>query len=120
MVRCGLRVLQGAINEHTLERIHAAAREQPFASVADLCGRVELTPAEIEHLIAAGCVDDLALSRRHARWEVLFARGRPRNQRSLLDEHSWPEPAPIDAESQWERAMEEYATLGFTLSTTHR
>lgn len=118
-VRCGLRVLQGTINEATLQRIHAAARERPFTSVVDLCARVELTPAELERLIAAGAVDELALSRRHARWEAQYARGRPLNQRSLLDEQSWPEPTIIEAEPVWERAAEENATLGFTLSVNH-
>ena len=118
-MRCGLRMLQAAINVATLKRIHAAARQRPFTSVADLCTRVELMPAELERLIAAGALDELTTSRRHARWEAQYAHVLPLDQTSLLDEGTWPRPPVVEAESTWERAAEEYATLGFTLSLEH-
>jgi DNA polymerase III alpha subunit len=64
------------MNETTLQRIHDAARLRPFTSVADLCTRLDLAPADLEHLIQAGALDELAASRRHARWEAHFAFGR--------------------------------------------
>jgi DNA polymerase III alpha subunit len=118
-VRCGLRLLQGVIHLPTLERIHAAARQRHVASVTDLCARVELTANEIEHLIAAGAVDGLVSSRRHARWEAQYAQVRPLDQASLLDAGTWPQPPLVEAEDCLERAAEEYATLGFTLSVDH-
>jgi error-prone DNA polymerase len=119
VVQCGLRVLRGAINEATLQRIHETARHRPFASVTDLCTRLDLAPHDLERLIAAGALDELAASRRHARWEMHFAHGRSPEQSSLLDARTWPEPPILDAESPEERAAEEYATLGFTLSLAH-
>jgi error-prone DNA polymerase len=112
-------VLRGAINERTLQRIHEAARQRPFASVTDLCTRMELAPGDIEQLIAAGALDPLAPNRRHARWEARFAHGRSLDQTSLLDARTWPEPPLLEGESPYERGAEEYATLGFTLSVDH-
>jgi DNA polymerase III alpha subunit len=43
----------------------------------------------------------------------------PPDQTSLLDDLSWPQPPVIEAESTRERAAEEYATLGFTVSVDH-
>lgn len=118
-VQCGLRVLRSAISEVTLQKIHDAARQRPFTSVTDLCTRLELAPADLERLIAAGALDTLAPNRRHARWEVRFAHGRSRDQSSLLDARTWPEPPQLEAESIEERATEEYRTLGFPLSVDH-
>ncbi len=59
-VCCGLRILQRTINLQTLERIHQAAREHPFTSVAGLWIGVALTPLELERLIASGALDTLA------------------------------------------------------------
>lgn len=119
VVQCGLRVLRGSINEATLQRIYDAARLRPFTGVADLCNRLDLSPADIERLIQAGTLDEFAPSRRHARWEAHFAYGHSQDQTSLLDAGSWSPPPILDAESPVERAAEEYATLGFTLSLDH-
>ena len=64
-------------------------------------------------------IDELVPSRRHARWEAQYAHVRPLDQTSLLDEGTWPRPPVVEAESTWERATEEYATLGFPLSVEH-
>ena len=118
-VRCGLGILQAAIAVATLERIIATARQRPFESVSDLCTRVPLTPLELERLIAAGTLDELAPSRRQARWEAQLAHARPADQASLLDDQTWPRSPAVEPESTWERALEEYETLGFPVSVDH-
>ena len=118
-VRGGLLLLQRAINVTTLERIHTAARQHPFTSIADLCARIELTHQEYERLIAAGALDELVPSRRQARWEVQVSHIRPLDQGSLLTEVTWPCPPGVEVESIQERAREEYETLGFPVSVDH-
>ena len=118
-VQCGLKMLRSSINVATLERIHAAAQQHPFSTITDLCHRVELTGNELEKLIAAGTLDALAESRRHARWEAQYAHTQRPEQSTLLDEQSWRRPMALELEDQEERAHEEYAVLGFTLSIDH-
>jgi error-prone DNA polymerase len=118
-VQCGLRTLRASMNVAILERIHAASHQCPFTGVADLCRRVELSAADVEKLIAAGTVDDLVPSRRHARWEVQYAHAWRSDQSSLLDDHSWQRPTAVEAEGRDERGWEEYAALGWTLSVDH-
>ncbi len=112
-------ILQAAIAVATLERIIATARQRPFESVSDLCTRVPLTPLELERLIAAGALDELAPSRRQARWEAQLAHARPADQASLLDDQTWPRSPAVEPESTVERALEEYETLGFPVSVDH-
>ena len=117
-IRCGMLVLQAALSIPTLRRIHDEARRRPFASVTDLCARVTLTARELEQLIAAGALDELAPSRRHARWQVQYAQAIPRDQTTLLDDQTWRPPV-VDTESLLERAREEWQTLGFPISLDH-
>jgi error-prone DNA polymerase len=118
-VRCGLLVLQSVLSAATLERIHAEARQRPFASIADLCARVRLTALELERLVRAGALDRFASSRRAARWEIQVAQGRVPLQPSLLSGDTWPQPLVVAPESMVERGSEEYETLGFPVSVDH-
>src|SRR5919202_1665653 len=118
-VCCGLLVLQSVVSTATLERIHAEARQRPFASIADLCARVRLTALELERLVRAGALDRFASSRRAARWEIQVAQGRVPLQPSLLSSETWPQPLVVAPESMVERGSEEYETLGFPVSVDH-
>jgi DNA polymerase III alpha subunit len=44
---------------------------------------------------------------------------RPADQASLLDDQTWPRSPAVEPESTWERALEEYETLGFPVSVDH-
>jgi DNA polymerase III alpha subunit len=118
-VGCGLLVLQSVVSTATLERIHAEGRQRPFASIADLCARVRLTALELERLVSAGALDSFTSSRREARREIQVVQGRVPLQPSLLSGDTWPQPIVVEPESVVERAGEEYATLGFTVSVDH-
>lgn len=115
-IHCGLAVLRRVIALDVLKRIAAEASLRPFRSVADLRARVELTDHQLDRLICAGTLDGLVASRRQARWEAqLTADVGPQ---TALIEVPIVLP-PVEPESVRERAQEEYATLGWTLSVAH-
>jgi error-prone DNA polymerase len=64
-VRLGLDSVRG-IGKETAERIVVARAERPFADLADLSRRAELTREQLEALATAGAVE--GLSRREALW----------------------------------------------------
>jgi DNA polymerase III alpha subunit len=118
-IRCGLTLLRAALSSETLQRIVEEARARPFTSVVDFCGRVDLSKRELEQLIAAGALDDLASSRRKARWEAQLFSPAPQHQPRLLERPDYVPLPDVEPERWSERAAEEYASLGFTLSTSH-
>jgi DNA polymerase III alpha subunit len=118
-IHAGLRTLRAAISEDTLRRLHAAAQDHPFRSIADLVGRVALTERELEQLICAGALEVFTASHRQARWDAQAARAAPQRQPALLPEVE-PRGVPyVAAEPPDERARDEYATLGWTHSVPH-
>lgn len=118
-IRCGLRVLRSTLSLDTLQRMHAEARLRPFTSVADLRARVELTQRELDKLISAGALDTVVPSRRHARWEARARAANRRDQPPLLDVAVTVPVMIAETETNIERAREEYATLGWTISVEH-
>ncbi len=69
-VRLGLELVAG-LNEAAAQRIAAARAQAPFASVADLAARADLSRGEINALAAADALAPLAGHRRSALWEAL-------------------------------------------------
>lgn len=119
VIHCGLKVLRAALSMNTLERIHQEAQVLPFTGVTDLRSRVKLTDHEVEQLIGAGALDAVAPSRRQARWTAAQAKHDPRNQPRLLPADDALPHSAIRIENTLERAVEEYRTLGWTVSTDH-
>lgn len=117
-IALGLSLLQRVINPQTVQAICTEARTRPFVSVADVVGRVACSAHELECLVACGALDQLALSRRHARWEIQAAQGRPRGQDTLFND-PYELPTGIEPEHPFERAEEEYAVLGLTWTVDH-
>lgn len=65
-IRLGLNLIKG-LREKAGQRI---AQHAPYASVADLSRKAELTVKEVEALAKAGALDCFQLSRREALWEA--------------------------------------------------
>ncbi len=68
-VRLGLMTVKG-LREAAAERLVAARRERPFASVDDLAARAGLTREELVTLAEIGALAPLGLTRRGALWEA--------------------------------------------------
>ncbi|GAC1639269.1 MAG: error-prone DNA polymerase DnaE2 [Herpetosiphon sp.] len=118
-IHCGLTLLKPVIGEETLRHIHTEAQIRAFNSVGDLQRRVTLRERELEHLIAAGALDTLTPSRRHARWETRTSVPKATDQSQLLfDSISCPLD-DLEIESCHERIAEEYAVLGFPITASH-
>ena len=82
-VRLGLKFVRG-LRRSTAEQI---IRARPFASLAELCHRVELNAAEQATLAEIGAFADLGESRRQAMWQVAaFGRSGELYDRSAVDD----------------------------------
>ena len=68
-LRLGLRLI-GGLSEAGAQRIVAARRVAPFASVADLAHRAELDRRDLDRLAEAGALAALAGHRHDAAWDV--------------------------------------------------
>ena len=111
-LRLGLNRVKG-FNQAAAERI-VAAREtgSPFLDAADLARRAQLDRGELGCLAAAGALMNLAGHRRRAAWEVAGIEHLP----PLLAEASFDEAVPVlEAPSEGENIVADYATLGLTL-----
>ncbi|WP_332641767.1 error-prone DNA polymerase [Aeromicrobium sp.] len=71
-VRLGLDEVQG-LGTEVAERIVAVRAERPFADMADVARRAELTVAQMESLATAGAFDGFGISRRQAIWNAGYA-----------------------------------------------
>jgi error-prone DNA polymerase len=111
-LRLGLNRVKG-FNEAAAQRIGAARKVGgPFLDAADLARRAELDRGELGCLAAAGALANLAGHRRRAAWEVAGIERLP----PLLAEASFDEAAPVlEAPSEGENIVADYATLGLTL-----
>jgi len=70
--RLGLDEVRG-IGTAVAERIVAARQDRPFADMADLSRRADLTTPQLEALATAGACDGFGLDRRQALWQAGFA-----------------------------------------------
>ena len=110
-LRLGLCLVKG-LAQAAGERLVAARRMRPFASVDDLARRARLNARDMQALAAAGALAGLSGHRRQALWDVAGVERLP----ALLD------PAPIADEkpvlfapSEGEDIVADYANLGLTL-----
>jgi len=110
-VRLGLRQIRG-LGPEAGERIVAARRQTPPASVDDLAIRARLEALELRHLAAGGALAGLAGHRRQALWQAAGSAPLP----GLLAQAPGRETqTPLAAPSEAEELLADYARLGFTL-----
>ncbi len=134
-IRFGLGAIRN-VGRSALDSILLAREEEPFSSLADLCGRVDLracTKRVFEALTAAGALDSLAAHRAqlaaaldHTLHEAALAQEeRVTGQGSLFGEDGVPGTSAATGSSTlpnvppWsdaERLAHEKATLGFYIS----
>jgi error-prone DNA polymerase len=110
-VRLGLRMISG-FAEAVADRIVAARRECPFASVEDLARRAGLNRRDLRLLASAGALRSLSDHRRLAHWEVAgVERATP-----VLADAPIAEPLPqLAPPTEGEELVADYASLGLTL-----
>jgi error-prone DNA polymerase len=73
-LRVGWRHIRG-LGEKARERLQQAREDGPFASIADVIRRAQLTRADALHLARSGAFEAFQPGRRKAAWEALRAAG---------------------------------------------
>ncbi|BDI05071.1 error-prone DNA polymerase [Sphaerotilus microaerophilus] len=116
-VRLGLRLVKGA-SDAAIARLLAARAERPFADVADLARRADLTPAELQVLARADALGHLAGHRREQVWAAAAPRSGGRG--SLLhgapvDESGEHAQLALLEAPEGEAITLDYAATGLTL-----
>jgi error-prone DNA polymerase len=110
-LRLGFRMVK-SLSEAGAERIAAARRERPFASVDELAHRACLGERDLKCLAAAGALNWLAEHRRLAYWDVAGVETRA----GLLRDAPVAEAAPhLPPPTEGENLVADYASLGLTL-----
>jgi error-prone DNA polymerase len=110
-VRLGLHRIR-SLGPDAGERIAAARRAGPFANVADLARRAELSRIDLDALAAAGALGRLAGHRRQAAWAAAAV---PVQRDLLFDAPVVEEPPPLRPPSEGEDLVADYAHTGLTL-----
>jgi error-prone DNA polymerase len=110
-IRLGFLMIKG-LSEEAAQRIVAARRERPFASVADLARRARLDAGDLKRLAAANALAALAPHRRRAYWDVVGVETRPHVLREAPVHEA--EPALV-APTEGEDLVADYASIGLTL-----
>ena len=110
-LRLGFLVVK-SLSQAGAERIAAARRERPFASVDELARRARLDQRDLKCLAAAGALNSLAQHRRLAYWDVAGVETRA----GLLRDAPVIEAAPrLRPPTEGENLVADYASLGLTL-----
>jgi error-prone DNA polymerase len=110
-LRLGLLMVK-SLSRAGAERIAAARRERPFASVDELARRACLDQRDLKCLAAAGALNSLAEHRRFAYWDVAGVETRA----GLLRDAPVAEAAPrLRPPTEGENLVADYASLGLTL-----
>jgi len=110
-LRLGLRLV-GGLSAAGAERIVAARRAAPFASVADLARRAQLDRRDLACLGDAGALATLAGHRHAAVWEVAGIERLP----PLLGDSRFDEKVPaLPPPTEGQDIVADYRTLGLTL-----
>ncbi|HKC45554.1 MAG TPA: error-prone DNA polymerase [Burkholderiales bacterium] len=110
-LRLGFLMVKG-LSQAGAERVAAARRERPFASVDELARRASLDPRDLKRLAAAGALNRLAAHRRLAYWDVAGVETRA----GLLRDASVIEAPPrLRAPTEGEDLVADYASLGLSL-----
>ncbi len=110
-LRLGLRLV-GGLSAAGAQRIVAARRAAPFASVADLAHRARLDRRDLARLGDAGALAALAGHRHAAVWDVAGIERLP----PLLAGSTFAEAAPaLSPPTEGQDIVADYRTLGLTL-----
>lgn len=113
-VRLGLHQVAG-LTRTAAERIVAARAGAPFAHLADLAQRAELTRQDLANLATADALVQLAGVRRAAVWAAAQARPRAQHQGDLFAGQALDTPVVLPPASQAQDIVADYASLGFSL-----
>jgi error-prone DNA polymerase len=109
-IRLGMRLVKG-LRDEDARRIVAARGERPFASMADVVQRAELSPRATRVLATCGAFRGLTEHRNLAYWEALAVeRARPPLAGAQVDEALPALPPP----SEWEEILRDYYQLGLS------
>ena len=109
-IRLGMRLVKG-LRDEDARRIVAAREERPFASMADVVQRAELSPRATRVLATCGAFRGLTEHRNLAYWEALAVeRARPPLAGAQVDEALPALPPP----SEWEEILRDYYQLGLS------
>jgi error-prone DNA polymerase len=113
-VRLGLRCVAG-LRAEAAERLVAERERAPFASAADLAGRVGLRRAELDALAELGALaslDPAAATRRAALWQVAALERDPRSLFAGVPPASGP--SPLAEMTPFEETLADYRASGIT------
>jgi len=110
-MRLGLLMVKG-LSQAAADRIVAARRGWPFASVDDLAHRAELDAGDLKRLAAANALAALAEHRRIAYWNVAGVETRANMLRDAPVHERRPHLA---APTEGEDLIADYASVGLTL-----
>ena len=110
-VRLGLRLVSG-LGEPAALRVMAARAAAPFDSAEDLAQRAHLDARELRLLAGADALASLSGHRRQQVWDAAAWQPAPR----LLQDAPVDEPLlELDAATEGEEVVHDYATVGLTL-----
>ena len=114
-VRLGLNRVRG-LSAAAADRIVAARAQAPFADVADLAQRAQVSSRDLDALAAAGALATLAGHRRLARWAVAGIDAAAPRDAPLLVRAAPAEPLPaLPVPTEAREIVADYAALGLTL-----
>ncbi|HVS78414.1 MAG TPA: error-prone DNA polymerase [Steroidobacteraceae bacterium] len=116
-LRLGLRLVK-SLSRNGADRLIAARRRQPFASVQDLAARAALDRGDLEALAAAGAFTPLSGNRHLAFWEVAGTERPLPLESAMIDapQDAAREPVPLlRTPTEGERLVADYASVGLTL-----
>lgn len=111
-LRLGLRYVKG-LKRQTGCSIEKERRERVFASMDDLCQRVNVTKSEITTLAEIGALNSFGMKRREALWQVEKTW---RSSGPLFPSVSSKKyDSPLEDMTEVERMMSDYANTGMTI-----
>ena len=110
-VRLGLRLVSG-LSRDEAERIHAARREQAFASTEDLALRASLDRQALQWLAAADALGSLSGHRRQQVWDASALQTAPALMRRAPVNET---PLQLDEAGEGEAIVWDYTSTGLTL-----
>ena len=109
-LRLGLRLIKGLSQTGAL-RVVAARRQKQFTSVPMLTCQARLNKHDLDALVAANALSELAGHRHQAHWQALAADTLP-----LFQDLEEDEPAPIlPLPTEGAEIVADYASIGLTL-----
>ena len=110
-VRLGLRLVSG-LGEAAALRVMAARAVAPFDGAEDLAQRAQLDARELRLLAGADALASLSGHRRQQVWDAAAWQPAPRLLRGAAVAEPWLE---LDAASEGEEVLHDYASVGLTL-----